>query len=387
VAAAARGRCLNAEMRWRRTLALAGVGLGAVALAQAAAAPLARSFSQSRPVTWVSVAAGHPTRVWVETAAGGFMSENGGRSFRAPLSASAFRRAQVAQATLLADGKTLLGMPTVWSAAVFSPPRWSVDGGTTWQPGTLRGADAHYDFGDDPGFVGESPVTADPTDPRTAWFCQGNLYVTHDAGRSWTVATPRLERPWHCAALAIASGRQHTLILLVQSTAKNPRRVPGKLLRSVDAGVTWRELEAPRYPQLDYNGRTIAFHPSQPSTVFMIGARGSALGTLYRSLDSGLSWKQARPSGTLRGAVVDQFAFASDGRLLALVHIGDRQQAAFDSLDDGAHWSVVSALKLDTKSPPVYSSPLAASGKTFLLGTNQRGFYRLEPGVRRWARP
>ncbi len=88
-------------------------------------------------------------------AAGGWLSEDGGRSFRAPLSTNAFRRAQVAQATLLADGKTLIGMPTVWSTQQFTPPRWSADGGVTWQAGALRGADAHYDFGDDPGFVGE----------------------------------------------------------------------------------------------------------------------------------------------------------------------------------------------------------------------------------------
>jgi photosystem II stability/assembly factor-like uncharacterized protein len=371
----------------RRVSVLAVVGLGATVWSQAAAAPQARSFSQSRPVNWVSVAPSDPERVWVETAAGGLMSDDGGRSFRAPLSTSAFRRAQVAQATLLADGKTLLAMPTVWSAAEFSPPRWSSDGGATWQAGTLRGADAHYDFGARPGFVGEYPVTADPTDARTAWFCQGNLYVTHDAGRSWAVATPRFKRPWHCAALAIAPGKQHTVILLAQSKAKNARRVPGRLLRSVDGGATWVRLKAPRYPQLDYNGHTLAFNPAHSSTVLMIGASGAKLGTLYRSSDAGLSWKRVRPAGTLRGAVVDQFAFAGDGRALALVRVGDRQRATFTSLDGGAHWSAAPSLTLDTKSPPVYASPLAASGSTFLLGTNRRGFWRLAPDARRWVGP
>ena len=37
-------------------------------------------------------------------------------------------------------------------------------------------------------------------------------------------------------------------------------------------------------------------------------------------------WKRVRPAGKLRGAVVDEFAFASDGRALALVRIGDRQR-------------------------------------------------------------
>ncbi len=366
---------------------LAGLALASIALSQAAAAPFAGSFSKSRPVIWISVAAGQPQHVWVETASGGSLSDDGGRTFSAPLSTSAFRKAQVSQASLLADGKTLLAMPTVWSAAQFSPPRWSGDGGATWQPGALHGADAHYDFGAREGFVGEYPVTADPVDPRTAWFCQGNLYVTHDAGRSWAVASPRFKRPWHCAALAIAPGSAHTLLLLVQSKGANPRRVPGKLLRSTDGGATWHTVKAPRSPQLAYNGHALAFDPVRPSTALMIGARGKALGALYRTVDAGLHWKRVRPGGKLPGAVVDQFAFAADGRVLALLRIGDRQRLAFVSPDGGAHWDSAPSLKLGTKSPAVFASPLAASGTTFMLGTNQHGFWRLAPGARRWVAP
>lgn len=377
----------GAQVRRGRVLALAALGLGVLAVAQAAAAPRAGGFSRSRPVSWISVAPGLPARIWVETAAGGSLSDDGGRSFRTPAATSAFRRAQVAQATLLADGKTLVAMPTVWSAQRFTAPRWSADGGATWQAGALRGADAHYDFGTAPSFVGESPVTADPTDPRTAWFCQGNLYVTHDAGRTWAVATPRLKRPWHCAALAIASGRQHTLILLVQSKAKSSQRVPGRLLRSVDGGAGWKQLKAPRYPQLDSNGHALAFDPAKPSTLLMIGADGATPGALYRSLDTGLSWKRVRPAGSLRGAVVHEFAFAADGRALALVGLSNRQQGLYASSDGGGHWQPAPALPSAGRTTTVIASPLAASGTAFLLGTNRRGFWRLAPGARRWSAP
>ena len=376
-------------MSLRRAVAPAFVAaaLASIALSPAAAAPLAGGFSKSRPVVWISVAAGQPQRVWVETAAGGSLSDDGGRTFRAPLSTSAFRRAQVAQATLLADGRTLLAMPTIWSAAQFSPPRWSGDDGATWQPGALHGADAHYDFGTHAGFVGEYPVTADPVDARTAWFCQGNLYVTHDAGRTWAVTSPRFKRPWHCAALAIASGKAHTLLLLVQSKSPNPKRIPGRLLRSADGGATWHRVKAPRSPQLVYNGHALAFDPVRPSTALMIGARGKALGALYRTVDAGLHWKRVAPAGKLPGAVVDQFAFAADGRALALVRVGDQPRLAFISPDGGAHWVSAPTLKIGSKSPAVYTSPLAATGTTFMLGTNQRGFWRLAPGARRWVAP
>ena len=119
----------------------------------------------------------------------------------------------------------------------------------------------------------------------------------------------------------------------------------------------------------------------------MIGADGTTLGALYRSVDAGLHWKRVRPAATLRGAVVDQFAFAARrARARAPAHRRP-PEAAFVSLDGGAHWTTAPLLKLGTKSPAVYASPLAASGTTFLLGTNQRGFWRLAPGARRWVAP
>jgi photosystem II stability/assembly factor-like uncharacterized protein len=172
----------------------------------------------------------------------------------------------------------------------------------------------------------------------------------------------------------------------VQGTSKNPKRVPGRLLRSIDGGATWKRLKAPRYPQLDYNGHTIAFDPTNPSTALMVAAHPASSGSLYRSADAGLSWKRVQPAGKLRGAAVEQFAFASDGRALALVRLGDRQRASFISHDGGVRWAGAPSLETDAK-PAAHASPLAASGATFLLGTNQRGFWRLAPGAARWVAP
>ena len=331
------GRCLNARMRWGRTCVLAAVALGAAGLSAVRRA--ARARLQRVPAGELDQRGRRPAarRSGSRRPAAGLLSSDGGRSFRAPLSTSAFRRAQIAQATLLADGKTLLAMPTVWSAQQFTAPRWSSDGGASWQPGALKGADAHYDFGNAPGFVGESPVTADPNDARTAWFCQGNLYATHDAGRTWAVATPRFKRPWHCAALAIASGKQHTMILLVQSKAKNSKRVPGRLLRSVERRG---DLEAAQGAALS------AARLQRPCARVQPGAAVDGAHD-RRERRQGSERSTAPPTrvsrgsacarrAALRGAVVDEFAFASDGRALALVRIGDSQRAIFESPDGGA---------------------------------------------------
>jgi photosystem II stability/assembly factor-like uncharacterized protein len=116
----------------------------------------------------------------------------------------------------------------------------------------------------------------------------------------------------------------------------------------------------------------------------MLAADGATLGSLYRSQDAGLSWQRVRPAGSLRSVVVDQFAFASDGRVLALVRIGGRR-AAFLSKDGGESWDTAPLLEIGSRSPPVHASPLAASGTSFLLGTNQRGFWRLAPDATRWT--
>ena len=367
---------------------LAGLVLGAAALS-AAAAPLARDFSATRPVNWVSVAAGQPSQVWVETAAGGSLSSDGGRSFRAPLSTSAFQRAQIAQATLLADGKTLIAMPTVWSAQQFTlaalVERRRRRRGT---PAHSRAPTRTTSSADAPGFVGESPVTADPTDPRTAWFCQGNLYATHDAGRTWAVATPRFKRPWHCAALAIASGKQHTLILLVQSKAKNSKRVPGKLLRSVDGGATWKQLKAPRYPQLDYNSPRSRSIRSQPSAALMIAANGAKIGVALPLHRRG-SLVEARAPGGHAARRRRRRVRVRERRARARARAHRRPPAravrvAGRRRDTGTSRPT---LEFGAKSPAVYPSPLAASGTSFLLGTNQRGFWRLAPEAQRWAGP
>ena len=144
------GRCLNAEMRLgeNRACSPCAVSGRCGCCRLAARAPLARDFSAARPVNWISVAAGAALarlgrdgrRRVARAATAGAASARRSRRARSG-------KAQVAQATLLADGKTLLAMPTVWSAQQFTPPRWSSDGGATWHAGALAGTDAHYEFG------------------------------------------------------------------------------------------------------------------------------------------------------------------------------------------------------------------------------------------------
>ena len=306
------------------------------------------------------------------------------RSRRAPSGAPRSRRRRC-----WPTARRSSAMPTVWSAQQFTPPRWSADGGATWHAGgAARGRCALRLRRRSRASSASRPVTADPADPRTAWFCQGNLYVTHDAGRTWAVATPRLKRPWHCAALAIAPGRPHTLILLVQSKAKNPKRVPGRLLRSVNGGATWQPRRRRRASRSSTTtGTRSRSTRREPSTALMIGAHGATLGALYRS-------RRRRPvTGSACGRRARCAAPSStssrsprDGRALALVRIGDRQQRDVRlARRRRALERSRPSLALGAKSPA--DLRLAARSERHVVPARHepRGFWRLAPGARRWG--
>ena len=158
----------------------------------------------------------------------------------------------------------------------------------------------------------------------------------------------------------------------MQSKAKNSKRVPGRLLRSVDGGVKWKQLKAPRYPQLDYNGHALVFDPVKPSTVLMIAANGATLGSLYRSTDAGLSWKRVRPAGELRGG-------SSTSSLSRAT--GARSRSCASATASAARSSRSTAARSGTSRRPQPRDQVAAGPSVAA-----RGQRHLVPAGHEWAR-
>ena len=94
----------------------------------------------------------------------------------------------------------------------------------------------------------------------------------------------------------------------------------------------------------------------------MIGANGETLGSLYRSIDAGLHWKRVRPAGTAAGASsISSRSRPTGARSRSCASVTARRPRS-------TRWTAARtgrrrrSLKLGTKSPAVYASPLAASG-------------------------
>ena len=207
-------RCMNADMRWgtptRRVAVpvLAAVALALVALSLPPPPRFARSFSQSRPVVWISVAAGQPSTTCGSRRPPAARSvTTAAARFRAALSDERLPRGTGCAGHAAGRRQDAPGDADVWSAAQFSPPRWSADGGATWQPGALRGADAHYDFGVARRLRRRVPGHGRPDRSAHRLVLPGQPLrrrTTRAAPGRWRRRASR--RPWHCVALAIAPG-------------------------------------------------------------------------------------------------------------------------------------------------------------------------------------
>jgi photosystem II stability/assembly factor-like uncharacterized protein len=140
----------------------------------------------------------------------------------------------------------------------------SGDGGKTW---TMR----NRGLGDRPLLV---RLAVDPDDPR-GLFAQGiggTVFVSRDAGESWSPVEPPVSTPDVQRQLAPSSER----VVLFES-----RKGAGSV--SLDGGRTWTPVSGPGAPRSVSCMRISSREPS----VFYVGT-GS--GCLFRSDDSGVSW-------------------------------------------------------------------------------------------------
>lgn len=174
----------------------------------------------------------------------------------------------------------------------------STDGGATWQPvdHNLPGLDLH-------GFA------VDPADAEHAWafVASQGLFETTDAGRQWELRQPG---NWgHLAAYRDGAG---TALVAVGQDG---------LVRSRDGGVTWQLLA---YPGAPLTGGLAA--AADGSALYAATTAG-----LRRSTDQGETW-----SDTGFGSAALAVAVArSDPRHVVVVDDGTR---LYRSADGGATW-------------------------------------------------
>lgn len=173
----------------------------------------------------------------------------------------------------------------------------SRDGGQTWEsvPNDLPGLDLHA-------FV------TDPTDPTHAWaYAVGQgLFETTDAGRHW-----ELRLAENVGALTLyQDGGQPVLVGLTQIGVG----------RSTDGGRTWQPLGRP-------TGQLASLAASADGAVLYAGTTDG----LQRSTDGGQTWSKTSLSNVALTIAVPP----GDGETVAVV---DEETRFYRSADGGATW-------------------------------------------------
>lgn len=204
-------------------------------------------------------------------------------------------------------------------------------------------------------------LAVDPKDANVlyAGAFGGGVWKSTDGGASWG-RLPGLPAQETVNAVAVSPADSHT-VLAAGFTA---------LWRSADAGVTWKKVLDQGISQPAMTG--FAFDPRSPGTVYASADNDGFPTGIFKSTDSGATWKPANqginPNSRVRGVAVSR-----DGKAVYAAS----EDGVYLSADGGASW---------TFALPKKSAHSVATGPEGLVlaGTNGDGVLRSTDGGKSW---
>jgi photosystem II stability/assembly factor-like uncharacterized protein len=211
----------------------------------------------------------------------------------------------------------------------------SRDGAATWE--TVLLLDNNFKDNESKEIV--RSLAVDPAHPETVYAASNfHIYVSRDAGSTWTVALDYTTVSPHLfltAQLAADPDRSSVFALLADNFSNPPYF---KLLESADGGASWldRSTALP-------DGRTneitaLAIEPTSPGTLYLAG------NTVFRSRDGAASWQQL---GVSLPYSYPPLAAGPHGLVVA----GDLSSSTvLRSLDGGTTWERSIHMPIDTGS-------------------------------------
>ena len=215
----------------------------------------------------------------------------------------------------------------------------SINGGSTWEP-----------TGDELSDKDVTCLTMDPSDHLTLYAgvyafgtYDGGVYVSHDAGASWTRSSSGLPDDLEVHGIAIGGGDvdpppMYAAVAYAYNIAPSPPDSwEARLYKSVNGGQSWQRFaEGIVYP----NMTGVAVDPDNPGTVYT----GTDRAGVFRSTDAAGHW--AHHSTGLELLAADDIAVdPGDPRVLFVTAQSkadelDRCDAGvFTSTDSGRTWS------------------------------------------------
>ncbi|OIN56016.1 WD40/YVTN/BNR-like repeat-containing protein [Arsenicibacter rosenii] len=186
----------------------------------------------------------------------------------------------------------------------------TTDGGTNWQAGTVKGAEA-CDFRD---------VYA--VDAQTAYLMaagpaeqgQARIYKTTDGGNSWQLLCENKQAGVFFDGIDFWSPDEGIVF-------SDPIGGKWVVLRTQDGGKTWQQVPADNLPAMATgeaafaaSGTSLLARSGKQKQVW-IGSGGATSGRVFRSADAGVTWSVAE-TGLAAGPSAGVFGlwFSKDGR-------------------------------------------------------------------------
>lgn len=173
----------------------------------------------------------------------------------------------------------------------------STDGGATWTAAASGISSDHV-----------TALAIDPDRPATVYaVVEDSLYVSGDAGASWTKTTGKMQ---------VSSSEADVMTVMVTSDAVYAGTTAG-VWKSRDGGATWSQgtglntLGALKY---FFGIAALAVDPGKSSVLYAGDSGLMTSGGVYSSTDSGASWTQA--GGTLTGDISALAVDSSNPRMV-----------------------------------------------------------------------
>jgi photosystem II stability/assembly factor-like uncharacterized protein len=162
---------------------------------------------------------------------------------------------------------------------------------------TVNGGEVWHLIGDDL-FQHQRQIAIDPTDPQRLYLGADSqyFYVSDDGGETWA-QVPLMPAAQDAATLLVPGADVQFPAIAVDPHSPNRvlvavyRAPDTPILRSTDYGQTWQA------PSLGFQAEAyaLAFHPTQPGTVYAGLGWQPGQPRLVRSGDGGLTWSDAAP--------------------------------------------------------------------------------------------
>jgi photosystem II stability/assembly factor-like uncharacterized protein len=162
----------------------------------------------------------------------------------------------------------------LWATVEIGGIYRSTDRGRSWQlfDAGLVSADVH------------GIAAVEDEDGRLALLATTNrgLHRSSDGGATWQFQ--ELDSPWQYTRAVVTRADDRRTVFL--TNGNGPPGNDGRLLRSRDGGLSWRDMVLPG--ALNSTPWCVATHPADPQLIFAC----TNLGQLFRSRDGGDSWQR-----------------------------------------------------------------------------------------------